>query len=114
MQQRWHGQMPNVLRQAANAAAILVLFASCVQSSTDGEWPLLLSAKHNACGLLLSWQTARAGCAAGVALLQFSGNITNFDTVSAQNSFKGWVNGTDPCLGWTGVTCNTDDQVTSL
>jgi hypothetical protein len=52
--------------------------------------------------------------AAGIALLEFSGNITNFAAVSAQNSFKGWVNGTDPCLGWTGVTCNTQDVVTSL
>ncbi|KAL0027303.1 hypothetical protein WJX77_011498 [Trebouxia sp. C0004] len=56
-----------------------------------------------------------ANCTAdGTALLEFSGNITNFAAVSAQNSFKGWVNGTDPCLGWTGVTCNAQDLVTSL
>ncbi|KAL0030014.1 hypothetical protein WJX79_001051 [Trebouxia sp. C0005] len=56
-----------------------------------------------------------ANCSAdGIALLEFSGNITNFAAVSTQNSFQGWVNGTDPCQGWTGVTCNTQDLVTSL
>ena len=53
------------------------------------------------------------GCA-GAALLQFSGNITNFAAISQQNSFKGWTAASVPCSGWTGITCDSYGQVNSL
>ncbi|DBB11929.1 TPA: hypothetical protein ACH3X3_006068 [Trebouxia sp. C0006] len=85
MQHTWRSPRSHNWTSIFRAAVILTVLARCANCSADG-----------------------------IALLEFSGNITNFAAVSAQNSFQGWVNGTDPCLGWTGVTCNTEDLVTSL
>ena len=51
---------------------------------------------------------------AASALLQFSGNITNFATISSSNSFKGWSAASAPCAGWTGILCDRSGRVTSL
>ena len=51
---------------------------------------------------------------AASALLQFSGNITNFATVSSSNSFQGWSAASAPCTGWTGILCDSYGQVTDL
>jgi hypothetical protein len=52
-------------------------------------------------------------CAAALALNFLRQGASNFDVVQ-QNGFEGWMPGTDPCQGWTGITCNENDRVVAL
>lgn len=91
----------------------LFLVAACalsVSSSADGTPAKDVAAVHQCCACCACLSS---GYGAGDALLQFAGNVTNFNTISRAQSFQGWANGSAVCA-WTGVKCDTDDNVISL
>eukprot|EP00884_Botryococcus_braunii_P020408 jgi/Botrbrau1/7050/Bobra.0165s0073.1 len=47
------------------------------------------------------------------ALAAFSAGITNLLQLQAEG-LKGWGTSTNPCVGWTGVSCNEGGRVTSI
>lgn len=51
--------------------------------------------------------------AAEEALKLFSQGSRNIKQRQTEG-LKGWVAGTDPCQGWTGITCNDDNRVIAL
>ena len=50
---------------------------------------------------------------AAEALKIFAQGSRNIMELKTQG-LKGWVDGTDPCQGWTGITCNDDDRVIAM
>ncbi|KAK9806297.1 hypothetical protein WJX72_009102 [[Myrmecia] bisecta] len=50
----------------------------------------------------------------GTVLLQFQQAINNFAGVRKRAGFAGWVAASNPCSGWSGVTCNAAGRVTDL
>lgn len=48
-----------------------------------------------------------------MALATFSAGIGNLLQLQAEG-LKGWGTGTNPCTGWTGVSCNEAGRVTGV
>ena len=51
--------------------------------------------------------------AAAEALLTLSESFTNVPDLVIKG-WQGWANGTSPCLGWTGISCNSTHRVTKM
>lgn len=113
---------PSVKGHLFRSCILLICCVGCAHSSpaSDGKqlhinlpqprchnpWPV--------CGVCCKCANTYSLALAASALLQFSGNITNFATVSSSNSFEGWSAASAPCTGWTGVLCDSANQVISL
>lgn len=100
---------------AAHTAVLLAMVSRVAKSCYMFQLSSQQQQQHHSCcccGVCCKTLTLLMAFAAS-ALLQFSGNLTNFGAVSNLNAFQGWSTASVPC-SWTGVLCDGYGQVTSL